>query len=127
MKRLIAVLALSAVFGCSSKSAPAPEISNFTMTSPVTAPATTLKGSLDVSDPDGLVGFSLNITVTGGGATSKLTQPVPGGTTAMTEATVPLELLIGSTGLPAGTYTVTVTPTEENETGNSLSATVTVQ
>jgi len=121
---------LLAVASCSSSSGSkadtAPVISNFTMTSPVSAGTTTLNGSLDITDTEGLADVTLNITLSGGGATSTLSQPFTGGSASETAATSTIELILGAAP-PAGTYDVTVTATEGGETSNSLSATVTVQ
>lgn len=128
MKNALMLVGLLAVVSCSSSgnSGTPPVISNFTMTSPVASGSTSLSGSLDIADPEGLAGLSLSITLSGDGATSTLTDPVPGGTTSETAATIPLTITL-SASPPAGTYKVTVTASEGNETSNSLSANVTIQ
>ncbi len=93
------------------------------MTSPVAAGTTSLSGSLDITDTEGLADVTLTITLSGGGATSTISQEVSGGTASETAATVPLTLEL-STAPPAATYTVTVKASED---GGGLSSTVIVQ
>ncbi len=126
MKKVLMVVGLLAVAACSGSSGSPPLISDFTMASPVAAGSTTLSGSIQVADPSGLSDITLNITLSGGGATSTLSQMVAGGTATETSATVPITLILSSAP-PAGSYDVTITATENGETSSSLSAMLTVQ
>ena len=128
MKQVMMLVALLAVAACSSgKSAPAPVISNFTLTSPLPAGTTTVSGNLDVTDTGGLGDVTLTIGISGNGVAQPLPpSPVQGGSSTVTTAMIPMSLTL-STAIPAGTYEVTVTLTDDGVTSNQLSAQLVVQ
>jgi hypothetical protein len=127
MKKMLMMLGLVAMTACASKSGGSvPVISDLTVTTPVAAGSTTLSGSLQVTDPSGLAGLTLNITLSGGGTSSTLSQAVENATSSVTTATVPVTIILEGAP-PAGTYQVTVTADEGGGDSNSLSATLTIQ
>jgi hypothetical protein len=126
MKRSLLLFGLLLSACSSSSSAPAPQISNFTLTSPLPAGSTTVTGSLSATDTAGLTDLTLKITITGDGVSSSLTAPVEGGAATETAATIPVEIEL-TTAIPAGTYQVEVTLMESGESSNALSTSVVVQ
>jgi hypothetical protein len=124
---LFCALSLLVPLGCSSSSPPppAPVISDFTMPSSIAAGTASVTGSLLVSDPEGLAGLTMNVTISGGGFNNTASTPVSGGSASETTATLQQEFQL--TGVPAGTYEVSISVTETGETSNSLSATVVVE
>jgi hypothetical protein len=125
---LLGSLALFALAACSSSSsAPdAPTISKFEMTSPVAAGTTVISGQVDVVDVSGLADVTVDMTITGNGVDLQISNAVMGGSAALTEATVPLEIEV-STAIPAGTYDVTLTLSEGGVKSNAEMTTVVVQ
>jgi hypothetical protein len=127
MKNAFALISILVVAACSSssKSAPAPVISEFTMPAQVAAGTTMVTGSVVVSDTGGLGDFTMSMTISGTGFSQTLMIPGPSAATETT-ATVEPEIVL-SASTPAGTYKVTITVSEDGATSNALSATVVLE
>jgi len=124
----LALLASLPLAACSSSSAApdAPVISGFTMMSPVPAGTTLITGNVSVEDTSGLADVTVDMTITGNGVDLPISSPVPGGSAALTSAMVPLEVEV-SAAIPAGSYNVTLTLSEDGVKSNVLTTTVVMQ
>jgi hypothetical protein len=108
-----------------SASTDAPTISKLSIDSPIKAGVAS-SGQLEVSDASGLSNLSLDFTVSNSmGETTMFSSSVA--TTAnVTEAPLTFTFALGAT-TPPGTYSVSVSVTDNGEASNSLKTSVVVE
>jgi hypothetical protein len=130
MKNVMMFVALVATSACSSKSStPAPAISDFTLMSPIAENTTTVTGSVEISDTSGLGGdLTMSISISGAGVPNETLPPlmIPGGSSSETIGTIPLTLKL-SAAIPAGSYTISITVSDNGVTSTPLTAPLVVQ
>ena len=122
------LLLATGVLACGDGSATgtAPTLSDLSFNSTTVAPSSTITRTMKISDPDGLGGMTVTLSLTGP-ASAQSTIPVQSASDAVTSASVPFVVAL-SAATPTGTYTFTVTATDsEGNDSNALSGTVTVQ
>jgi hypothetical protein len=126
MKTTLLFANLLFLVACSGTSATPPVISHFAMQSPVSTTASSISGSVDISDPGGLSDLSANFTIHGAGLDTSFSASVSGSAGNETAQTLPLLVELAS-AIPAGSYEVSITLTEGGATSNALTTTVVVQ
>jgi hypothetical protein len=111
---------------CGGGSGVAPTISNLKMSSTTVSPGDKITGTMRISDPDGLGGMSVSLSISGP-ISAQSSTPVQGASDALTEADVPFFVSLSALA-PTGVYSVTMTATDaDGNTSNALTAEVTVK